>query len=74
MGKPIYLGREYLADPRIFNDKILRQAIVPAANGHFSARSLAKFYAVLANGGELNGTNMASVQKLSRHLDTAMMN
>jgi aarF domain-containing kinase len=49
-------GREYLADPRIFNDKTLRQAVVPAANGHFSARSLAKFYALLANGGELDGT------------------
>ena len=49
-------GREYLADPRIFNDKVLRQAVVPAANGHFSARSLAKFYAILANGGELDGT------------------
>ena len=52
-------GREYLADPRIFNDKILRQAVVPAANGHFSARSLAKFYALLANGGELNGAMLS---------------
>ena len=51
-------GREYLADPRIFNDMKLREAVVPAANGHFSARGLAKFYAVLANGGELDGNSI----------------
>ena len=58
-------GREYLADPRIFNDSTLRQAVVPAANGHFSARSLAKFYAVLANGGELDGTSPDSCTPLN---------
>ena len=32
-------GREYLMDPRIFNDEKLRRAVIPAANGHFSARA-----------------------------------
>jgi hypothetical protein len=37
-------------DPRIFNDRKLREAVIPAANGHFSARALAKFYAALLGG------------------------
>lgn len=37
----------------------LRVAI-PAANGLFTARSLAKMYAVLANGGELDGVRLLS--------------
>ena len=37
----------------------LRVAI-PAANGLFTARSLAKMYAVLANGGELDGVTLLS--------------
>ncbi len=37
----------------------LRVAI-PAANGLFTARSLAKLYALLANGGELNGVRLLS--------------
>eukprot|EP01052_Picozoa_sp_SAG31_P011393 SAG31_NODE_643_length_13291_cov_6.294042_2_plen_508_part_00 len=40
-------GKEYLLDPRIFNSKSLRAAEIPAANGHFSARALASFYASL---------------------------
>lgn len=59
-------GREYLADPRIFNDMKLREAVVPAANGHFSARGLAKFYAVLANGGELDGNSIPQKALYSR--------
>ena len=37
----------------------LRSAI-PAANGLFTARSLAKMYAMLANGGEIDGTRLLS--------------
>ena len=57
-------GREYLADPRIFNDMKLREAVVPAANGHFSAQALAKFYACLANGGELDGVRLLSRERI----------
>jgi CubicO group peptidase (beta-lactamase class C family) len=41
----------------------LRVAI-PAANGLFTARSLAKMYAALANGGELDGVRLLSASAL----------
>jgi len=41
-------------------------ACIPAANGLFTARSLAKLYAVLANGGSLNGTRLLSAETLAR--------
>lgn len=36
------------------------QACIPAANGVFTARDLARFYACLANGGELDGVRLLS--------------
>jgi CubicO group peptidase (beta-lactamase class C family) len=36
------------------------RAAIPAANGLFTARSLAKMYALLAGGGELNGVRLLS--------------
>jgi CubicO group peptidase (beta-lactamase class C family) len=41
-------------------------ASIPAANGLFTARSLAKLYAVLAAGGTLNGTRLLSERTLGR--------
>jgi CubicO group peptidase (beta-lactamase class C family) len=38
-----------------FNDLTVRKACVPSANGHFSARALARLYGALANGGEVEG-------------------
>lgn len=38
----------------------VRSVEIPAANGSFDARSLAKMYAVLAQGGELDGVRLAS--------------
>lgn len=43
----------------------LRVAI-PAGNGLFTARSLAKMYALLANGGELDGLRLMSEQTLEQ--------
>ncbi|CAN0415364.1 unnamed protein product, partial [Discosporangium mesarthrocarpum] len=39
-------GREYLLDPRVFNYRqaSMREACIPAANGHFTARALATLY------------------------------
>ncbi|CAM9995566.1 unnamed protein product [Choristocarpus tenellus] len=37
-------GREYLLDPRVFNYRQMREACIPAANGHFTARALATLY------------------------------
>jgi CubicO group peptidase (beta-lactamase class C family) len=41
-------------------------ACIPAANGTFTARSLARMYAVLANGGSLDGTRLLSAETLAR--------
>lgn len=43
-----------------FNSEALVRASIPAANGMFTARSLAKLYALLANGGELDGIRLLS--------------
>lgn len=36
------------------------QALIPAANGQFTARSLARMYAMIAGGGELDGVRVLS--------------
>lgn len=46
-------------------DETLRAAI-PAANGLFTARSLAKMYAALACGGEVEGVRLLSTETLAR--------
>lgn len=51
-----------------FNDRAL-QACIPAANGVFTARSLAKMYAMLANHGQVDGQqylSSARIQALSQ--------
>jgi CubicO group peptidase (beta-lactamase class C family) len=47
-------------EPFDWNDEATVQAKIPAANGQFTARSLAKMYAVLAEGGELDGVRLMS--------------
>lgn len=42
------------------------RACIPAANGAFTARALAKMYAALANGGELDGVRLLSAETLQR--------
>lgn len=42
------------------------RACIPAANGTFTARALAKMYAVLAAGGELDGVRLLSSETLRR--------
>jgi CubicO group peptidase (beta-lactamase class C family) len=42
------------------------QASIPAANGLFTARSLAKVYAALAGGGEIDGVRLMSRRTLRR--------
>lgn len=39
--------------PPLFNMLNVRRAIIPAANGHVSARALARYYAALADGGKI---------------------
>ncbi len=47
------------------SDEVLR-ACIPAANGLFTARSLARLYAALANGGELDGVRLMSAATVAR--------
>ncbi|MDG2305684.1 MAG: serine hydrolase [Candidatus Binatia bacterium] len=47
-------------DELSFNDEAFRAASIPAANGMFTARSLARMYACLAQGGELDGIRLLS--------------
>ena len=48
-----------------FNDLAIRKACLPSANGHFSARALARVYGVLANGGELDGVRLVSKERIA---------
>ena len=41
-----------------FNQEATHQAVIPAANGIGTARDMARFYACLANGGSLDGTQL----------------
>ncbi|RLM97595.1 serine hydrolase [Haloarcula sp. Atlit-7R] len=41
-----------------FNQAAMRRAVIPAANGVGTARDMARFYACLANGGSLDGTEL----------------
>ena len=48
------------SEPFDWNGEAVAAAVMPAANGHFTARSLAKMYAMVANGGELEGVRLLS--------------
>jgi CubicO group peptidase (beta-lactamase class C family) len=56
-------------DPKIFWHPRILDVPVPAANGLFTARSLARVYAMIAGGGEIDGVRLLSnkaVRALSR--------
>jgi CubicO group peptidase (beta-lactamase class C family) len=48
-----------------WNRADLRQAIIPAAGGQFNARSLARLYAALANGGSLDGSRLFGPERIA---------
>eukprot|EP01052_Picozoa_sp_SAG31_P013438 SAG31_NODE_807_length_11929_cov_4.015638_3_plen_397_part_00 len=49
---------DVLCDDQVVNSVAWRQAELPAVNMHGTARSIARVYAILANGGELNGSRL----------------
>ncbi len=49
-----------------FDSDAFRGASIPAANGMFTARSLARMYACLAQGGELDGERLLSADTVRR--------
>jgi CubicO group peptidase (beta-lactamase class C family) len=52
--------------PGLVNTREWRAAEIPAANGHTTARSLAKLYGVLARGGELDGVRVLQPSGIAR--------
>ncbi|KAJ4958436.1 hypothetical protein NE237_025547 [Protea cynaroides] len=53
--------------PALFNTLHVRRAIIPAANGHCSARALARYYASLASGGMVPPPHTSSRPPLGSH-------
>ncbi|XP_059459433.1 uncharacterized protein LOC132188991 [Corylus avellana] len=53
--------------PALFNMLNVRRAILPAANGHCSARALARYYAALADGGVVPQPHSSSKPPLGSH-------
>jgi CubicO group peptidase (beta-lactamase class C family) len=51
-------------EPFDWNSEETVQAKIPAANGQFTARSLARMYAMLAGGGELDGVRVLSEERV----------
>ena len=49
-----------------FNAEEIHRAVIPAANGIGTASDMARFYACLANGGELEGTRILSEETVER--------
>lgn len=57
--------------PALFNTLNVRRAIIPAANGHCSARALARYYAALATGGSVPPPHSSSSKPpLGSHVHT----
>ncbi|XP_010263230.1 PREDICTED: uncharacterized protein LOC104601555 isoform X2 [Nelumbo nucifera] len=54
--------------PALFNSLFMRRAMIPAANGHCSARALARYYATLAAGGMIPPPHTPSKPPLGSHL------
>jgi CubicO group peptidase (beta-lactamase class C family) len=48
-----------------FNDRDVRRACLPSANGHFTARALARLYGALAGGGEIDGVRLVSKERIA---------
>ncbi len=53
-----------LSEPFDWNAEATVQAVIPAANGQFTARSLARMYAMIANGGAIDGVRLLSEERV----------
>lgn len=71
-GQTAFLGRERRFGEAVlhtYNNPLMWRAESPAGNGIMDARSLARLYGLLANGGELDGVRLvspASIEEWSR--------
>jgi len=53
-----------LNEPFDWNAEETVRALIPAANGQFTARSLARMYAMIAGGGEIDGVRLLSEDRV----------
>jgi CubicO group peptidase (beta-lactamase class C family) len=53
-------------DAKLINSRAWRGAEIPAANGHATARDLARLYGALASGGNLDGHRILSPESIRR--------
>lgn len=59
----------YLLDPNFFNHPVLRAAFIPSANGHFSARALARLYGAVASDGVIGGVRVLEKGRAAKMLE-----
>ena len=55
--------------PDIYQQSAMRRAVVPGTGGIFNARSEARFWAMLANGGELDGKRLLSRDRIEMAIE-----
>lgn len=63
------MARAFSNPPRLtadVNSREWRAAEIPAANGHGTARALARIYGALAQGGDLDGVHVLSAEAIER--------
>jgi CubicO group peptidase (beta-lactamase class C family) len=62
----VFSRTPYLLEPEFFSHPVMRAAVIPSANGHFSARALAKIYGMLANDGRMDGKQVLAKGRASK--------
>jgi CubicO group peptidase (beta-lactamase class C family) len=61
-----FMNPPLMGKPGLVNSREWRAAEIPAANGHGTARSLARLYGALARGGELDGVRVMSKDEVAK--------
>ncbi len=61
-----FMNPPLMGKPGLVNSREWRAAEIPAANGHGTARSLARLYGALARGGELDGFRVMSKDEVAK--------
>ncbi len=61
---PIAIPPQVGVTQKVFGRADVRRACIPGAGGIMNARSAARFFAMLANGGELNGVRLLSEERV----------
>jgi CubicO group peptidase (beta-lactamase class C family) len=66
VGAKAFMNPPVMMRPGLVNTRAWREAEIPAANGHGTARSLARLYGALARGGELDGVRVMSKEEVAK--------